>query len=162
MSSSCNARVWKLTTSDNQVFNVKENMAVMSETIKLMVENGVAGGEIPLPNVDGPTMAKIIEWWKMHTIYGINLNVDAETNRGELKAWEACFLDVDTHVLFDLIMATDYLNIHDLFERACQKAAQLFICKSPEDIRILFGIPNDFTPEEERRIHMENAWALEI
>jgi len=30
--------------------------------------------------------------------------------------------------------------------------------KSPEEIRQIFNIVNDFTPEEEEQIRMENEW----
>ena len=31
-------------------------------------------------------------------------------------------------------------------------------CKTPEEIRLRFNIPNDFTPEEEEEVRKENAW----
>lgn len=37
----------------------------------------------------------------------------------------------------------------------------LFKGKTPEEIRTLFNITNDFTPEEEENIRKENAWCEE-
>ena len=33
--------------------------------------------------------------------------------------------------------------------------------KNPQQIRDLFGLENDFTPEEEEQIRREMAWALD-
>jgi S-phase kinase-associated protein 1 len=34
-------------------------------------------------------------------------------------------------------------------------------CRSPEEIRRRFNVPNDFTPEEEEEVRRENAWCEE-
>jgi S-phase kinase-associated protein 1 len=33
--------------------------------------------------------------------------------------------------------------------------------KTPEEIRKIFNIENDFTPEEEEEVRRENQWAFE-
>ena len=33
--------------------------------------------------------------------------------------------------------------------------------KTPEEIRRIFNIKNDFTPEEEEEVRRENQWAFE-
>ena len=38
-----------------------------------------------------------------------------------------------------------------------QVAEYIKQCKTPEEIRLRFNIPNDFTPEEEE-VRKENAW----
>ncbi len=44
---------------------------------------------------------------------------------------------------------------------ARQVAEYIKQCKTPEEIRLRFNIPNDFTPEEEEEVRKENAWCEE-
>uniref|UniRef100_A0A7N2MDN7 Uncharacterized protein n=1 Tax=Quercus lobata TaxID=97700 RepID=A0A7N2MDN7_QUELO len=46
----------KLKSSDNKIFEVEEPVAVQSETIKSLVEDGCANNVIPLPNVESKTL----------------------------------------------------------------------------------------------------------
>lgn len=50
--------------------------------------------------------------------------------------------------------------VEDLLDSCCQKIASMIRGKSVEEIRKLFNIENDFTPEEEAEIREENSWAL--
>jgi S-phase kinase-associated protein 1 len=43
----------------------------------------------------------------------------------------------------------------------CRTVAGMIKGKSPEEIRKLFNIKNDFTPDEEAQIKRENEWAEE-
>ncbi|MCI92688.1 SKP1-like protein 1A-like, partial [Trifolium medium] len=67
----------------------------------------------------------------------------------ELKAWDADFINVDQATLFELILAANYLNIRSLLELTCQTAADMIKDKTVEEIRQIFQIVNDYSPEEE-------------
>uniref|UniRef100_A0A2N9GBD1 SKP1-like protein n=1 Tax=Fagus sylvatica TaxID=28930 RepID=A0A2N9GBD1_FAGSY len=56
----------KLKTWDDQIFEVEQNVAMHSETIKFMVEDECAENVIPLANVDGKTLALVLDWCKTH------------------------------------------------------------------------------------------------
>ncbi|MCO5586924.1 hypothetical protein L7F22_040868 [Adiantum nelumboides] len=88
----------------------------------------------------------------------------------EVKHWDADFLKVDQATLFDLILATNYLNIQSLLDLTCQFSLLDLTCqciadmikgKTPEEIRKTFNIKNDFTPEEEEEVRRGNQWAFE-
>ncbi|CAN0925024.1 SKP1-like protein 11 [Linum grandiflorum] len=71
-------------------------------------------------------------------------------------------------MLFDLILvsplslkAADYQNIKELLDLTCQKAAHTIFGKTTEEMRKIFNIKNDFTPEEEGNIRIENRWAYQ-
>jgi len=52
-------------------------------------------------------------------------------------------------MLFEIVMAANYLDIKPLLELSCAKVASLIKGKSVQEIRQFFNIENDFTPEEE-------------
>jgi S-phase kinase-associated protein 1 len=64
--------------------------------------------------------------------------------------FDAKFIDIeDLEVIFEIIMAANYLDIKSLLDLSCAKIATLIRGKTPEEIRKTFNIVNDFTPEEE-------------
>lgn len=64
--------------------------------------------------------------------------------------FDSKFIDIDDlEVVFDIIMAANYLDIKSLLDLSCAKIATLIRGKTPEEIRKTFNIVNDFTPEEE-------------
>lgn len=54
-----------------------------------------------------------------------------------------------------LMQAANYREIKNLLDLICQTLANMMIRKSPEEIREMYGMENDFTPEEEE-IRKEN------
>ena len=56
---------------------------------------------------------------------------------------------MDIETLYETILAANYLNIRDLLELGSAQVAALMRGKSIEEIRTMFNIVNDFTPEEE-------------
>ena len=60
--------------------------------------------------------------------------------------------------LLDVIEAANYLNIEDLLNLTCKTVGNMMSGKSPEQIREIFGIENDYTPEEEEQLRKEIAW----
>ncbi|CAI0413096.1 unnamed protein product [Linum tenue] len=144
-----------LKSSDGESFEVEEAVAMQSQTIKHMIEDGCAGDGIPIPNVTGAILAKVLEFCKKHQHHAPD--PDAE----ELKKWDAEFAKVGQDTLYDLLMAANYLNIKDLLDLICQTVADIIKGKKPEEIRSYFKIKNDFTKEEEEEIRRENQWAFE-
>jgi S-phase kinase-associated protein 1 len=153
MSSSKSNNIVKLKSSDNKTFDVEEAVAVQSETLKNMVDDGCANDTIPLPNVNGKILEMVLGWCKKH--------VDETVTGDELNKYEVDFLDLDQEVLYGLLMAANFLNVKGLLDRVLQRVADMIKGKQPEEIRRIFNIKNDFTPEEEEEIRLENAWAFE-
>ncbi|XP_050233936.1 SKP1-like protein 1B [Mercurialis annua] len=143
-----------LKASDGETFEVEQTVASVSETIKLMIEDGCAGDVIPVPNVTGKILSLVIEYAEKH-------NGTADANE-DIKRWDSDFIKVDQNVLFDLIMAANYLNMKGLLELTCQTVADMIKGKTPEEIRKTFNIVNDFTKEEEAEIRRENQWAFDF
>ncbi|TXG64748.1 hypothetical protein EZV62_011742 [Acer yangbiense] len=155
-----------LRSSDGETFEVEEAVALESQTIKHMVEDDCANNEIPLPNVSSSVLSKVIEYCKKHIDSGSNSKSDYKSNKkptddDDITAWDADFVKVDQNTLFDLILAANYLDIKGLLDLTCQTVADMIKGKTPEEIRSMFNIKNDFTPEEEEEVRRENQWAFE-
>lgn len=98
----------------------------------------------------------------------------------DISEWDQKFITVDQEMLFEIILAANYLDIKPLLwvnpialsictehrssfsDVGCKTVANMIKGKTPEEIRKLFNIVNDFTPEEEVRncnlIH--NLWLI--
>jgi len=156
----------KLESSDEQVFDVPREIAEMSVTVKHMLDDVDADSDapIPLPNVTGKILAKVIEWAKYH-----HSNPDPpsdekkdEKRTDDIIPWDKEFCDVDQPTLFELILAANYLDIKPLLDLTCKTVANMIKGKTPEEIRKTFNIKNDFTPEEEEQIRKENEWCMDL
>ncbi|CAA0831064.1 SKP1-like protein 1A [Striga hermonthica] len=153
-----------LRSSDGEVFEVEESVAVESQTIKHMIEDECADNVIPLPNVTGKILSKVIEYCRRHVDAAAASATKADDKPSpddDIKNFDADFVKVDQATLFDLILAANYLNIKSLLDLTCQTVADMIKGKTPEEIRKTFNIKNDFTPEEEEEVRRENQWAFE-
>jgi S-phase kinase-associated protein 1 len=159
-----------LRSSDGEEFEIEEDVAIQSQTILHMIEDGCADSTIPLPNVDSKILSMVIEYCKKHvqeeaaaaTKEAAGASpADSIKNMEELKTFDAKFVQVDQATLFALILAANYLDIKGLFDLTCQTVADMMKDKTPEQICEMFNIKNDFTPEEEAEIRKENQWAFE-
>ncbi|CAF2065107.1 unnamed protein product [Brassica oleracea var. botrytis] len=154
-----------LKSSDNESFEVDEAVARESQTLAHMVEDDCTDNGIPLPNVTGKILAKVIEYCKKH-VDAAAAKTEAAADGGassddDLKAWDAEFMKIDQATLFELILAANYLNIKNLLDLTCQTVADMIKGKTPDEIRTTFNIKNDFSPEEEEEVRRENQWAFE-
>jgi S-phase kinase-associated protein 1 len=158
----------KLISSDLQTFEVDENVAMMSTTVKNLIDD-TCDVDVPLPNVEGRILAKVIEYCKYHHASdsskldgpSTSSQKPAENKEDADKKWDAEFLKVDQATLFHLILAANYMNVKGLLDLTCQTVAGMIKGKTPEEIRKTFNIKNDFTPEEEEEVRRENQWAFD-
>ena len=95
-----------LKSSDGELFEVDQDVAMESQTIKHMIEDDCAESGIPLPNVNSKILAKVIEYCKKHvesSAKGSN-SADDKAVDEKIKSWDAEFVNVDQATLFDLIL----------------------------------------------------------
>ncbi|EKM55159.1 uncharacterized protein PHACADRAFT_255585 [Phanerochaete carnosa HHB-10118-sp] len=154
-----------LVTSDNEQFVVDKEVAERSVLIKNMLEDvGESDQPIPLPNVSSSVLKKVLEYCEHHRSDPLpttdsSENDDARKRTTDISEWDQKFITVDQEMLFEIILAANYLDIKPLLDVGCKTVANMIKGKTPEEIRKLFNIVNDFTPEEEAQIKKENEWA---
>ena len=99
-----------------------------------------------------------------HKVHGAPVAVSEEAEllarfTEDIPDWDQKFLlGLDQSSLLRLIQAADYLNIKKLFSYGCKVVADSLKGKSCETIRALYGIENDFTPDEESALRRQTAW----
>lgn len=171
-----------ITTSDGVNMQVERPVAERSILIKNLLEDlgGESDESIPIPNVcqvpvhAAPTtpanraqvneavMKKVLEWCTHHKNDPPATQDDDSDSRKkstDIDEWDQKFMQVDQEMLFEIILAANYLDIKALLDVGCKTVANMIKGKSPDEIRKTFNIQNDFTPEEEEQIRRENEWA---
>jgi S-phase kinase-associated protein 1 len=159
----------KLQSNEGDIFTVDLKTAKMSNTVKTMLEDlgfddSKKDETVPLPRVSSDILKLIIDWSTHHKdekVYENNNDDYKERRIDDIPKWDVDFLKVDQSTLFEIILAASYLDINDLLEVGCQTVANMMKGKTPEEIRKIFNIENDLTPEEEDEIRKENEWCEE-
>eukprot|EP00696_Hemimastix_kukwesjijk_P011623 gnl/Hemi2/24577_TR8268_c0_g1_i1.p1 gnl/Hemi2/24577_TR8268_c0_g1~~gnl/Hemi2/24577_TR8268_c0_g1_i1.p1 ORF type:complete len:164 (+),score=59.02 gnl/Hemi2/24577_TR8268_c0_g1_i1:117-608(+) len=153
-SSSSTSRTVKLVSKTNEAFEVAESVAIQSVTVKNFLEGATEEEEavIPLPNVESEILTKVIEYLRWHHDHKDAPDKDKE-------AFDRDFIKVEMGPLFDLILASNYMDIKPLLDLTTKTVQGMLRDKTAEEIRHTFMIPNDFTPEEEEEVRREYAWA---
>jgi len=150
-------------SSDGVEKTVARDVAERSVLIKNMLEDCVEIDQaIPIPNVNGSVLTKVIEWCEHHKndpTPTADDETDSRKKSTDIEEWDQKFMQVDQEMLFEIILAANYLDIKPLLDVGCKTVANMIKGKSPEEIRKTFNIQNDFTPEEEDQIRRENEWA---
>ncbi|CAE6951530.1 Skp1 [Symbiodinium sp. CCMP2456] len=172
----------KLKSSQGEIFEVDPEEMCQSP---VCADSGT-DEEIPLPNVKTAILSKVqplvcsgtgmaasaecqvIDYCKYHKDnppeeIGKPLK---STNLVEcgVSEWDSEYVNIEqeahyaAYVLFELILAANYLDIKSLLDLTCAKVASMIKGKNTEEIRKQFNIVNDFTPEEEAQVREENRW----
>lgn len=110
---------------------------------------------IPLPKVNGKTLSKLLQWCEYHKEDPIPTEKEMEENKiktDNIPCWDEDFLNMDLNMLFEVILAANYLDIRGLLDVSSKTVANMIKGKTPEQIRQTFDIQNDFTPDEEEQV----------
>ncbi|KAF2231960.1 sulfur metabolism negative regulator SconC [Viridothelium virens] len=152
-----------LNSSDGVDIPVDKEVATRSVLIRNLLEDlGDTGEPIPILNVNEAVLKKVLEWCEQHKKDPPATNEDDSDSRKkttDIDEWDQKFMQVDQEMLFEIILAANYLDIKALLDVGCKTVANMIKGKSPEEIRKTFNIQNDFTPDEEDQIRRENEWA---
>ena len=153
-----------LATMDGETMQVEKEIAMKSVLIRGIVEDSGVEDDVPLPSIKKPILEKVINYCKhIHANPPPEIDKPLRSNNlnDVVSDWYADFVNLDQEVLFELILAANFLDIKSLLELACAKVASMIKGMSIQETRKFFNIENDFSPEEEAQIMDENKWAEE-
>ena len=158
-------------SSDHERFQIRRAIAEMSMTLKHMLEDLAESGaststststSIPIPNIKGSVLKRVIEYCDHFydhpdetTSFRKGGTVDS------FSSWDTTFtneLKQDLWILFETILAANFLDIKSLLELTCRTVAGLIKGKTPEEICKTFNIKRDFTEEELEQVRKDNPW----
>ncbi|XP_026451852.1 SKP1-like protein 1 [Papaver somniferum] len=131
-----------LISSDEQNFNIQENIAFQSRTLTAMIAADNHDNTeilIPLTNVTGTILAKVIEYCNKHAADD-GCITDVE------KDWDVEFVNVDAATLTHLTKAASFLKIKSLQNLTLQKVSEMIRYRTTGEILNLF--PDLFRVEE--------------
>ena len=166
----------RVSTREGKVHNVPVQIAICSRVISTLLQDlaPLSSSDsdqtqqspiIPLSTLDAIDFAHVLEWCRYYVEKDRRHEFCVQAHPA-LSDWERAFFHrlstTSNHHhdnLFQLIMAANFLDIPELLDRGCKYVAELARGKSAAEMRDLFGLVNDFSPEEEQRIHRENAWS---
>jgi len=94
-------------------------------------------------------LKEIIQFLNKHNDFKNN-NIDSDC----IIRWNYKFFDLTDDILFQIIEASNFLDINHLFELACNEVANIIKkCNTVNNIRKRFNIKDDITREEKEEIY---------
>ena len=103
--------LYKLESSDGVIFTVDSAAVNQMVTIQTMIDHEDEDSDevTPVPTVRAEILEKIIQWTEYHKI--------GKTNE---IAWYTQYFDFDLRKKFEIIIASDYLEVHRLLNETCR------------------------------------------
>uniref|UniRef100_A0A915DYC8 Skp1-related protein n=1 Tax=Ditylenchus dipsaci TaxID=166011 RepID=A0A915DYC8_9BILA len=160
-------------TKDNEVLGVPLEWLHQSKTFKTMSEDmGLDLNDLnlvfPVSALTTATFQKCMEWCQHHIgVPDAEFTKDPVLNQGiwfEMNDQEKQFFKIDFKELEKLVIAANYLDIKSLYLYSCQvltaKLMELQDEKHHDELRKLFELTDDYTPEEKEKIKKENVYSL--
>ena len=152
-----------LVSNDGVKKEISKKAAQKSLLIKNAIEDYQDNEEVPLTNVKGQILDKVIEY--LNHYENEEPKQIKEPLEGEFKdcvdEWDCKFIDIELDLIFEIIIAANYMNIDSLLKLACARVAGHCSGKKTEELRKMFNIENDFTPEELKEIDEESKYCTE-
>eukprot|EP00456_Euglypha_rotunda_P009624 TRINITY_DN12227_c0_g1_i6.p1 TRINITY_DN12227_c0_g1~~TRINITY_DN12227_c0_g1_i6.p1 ORF type:complete len:143 (+),score=25.37 TRINITY_DN12227_c0_g1_i6:143-571(+) len=131
----------------------------MSKLIKTTLEGDKDAKEVNLYHIEGPIVAKVIDWMKHHVKHPPpkieKPLVSSDLKECGVEPFDIKFVDTDQETMFKLLLAANYMDVTDLLYLVCAKVASLMKGKTPDQIRKTFNIRSDSTPEIGRAVQQE-------
>jgi len=132
----------RLTSKDKKEFKVERKHAFISTLVKTSLENDDKADEVPIPGVTGAILELVVNYMKEHK--GVEPPIIEKPLRSKVMKdvcphkWDADYIDKigDTRqMLYDLILAANYMDIKSLLHLGCAKVASLIKGQPLEKIK---------------------------
>ena len=145
-----------LQSSDGEIFKIDAEIAKKSVFLEVMlerwmnIEEGRENVARHLP-FNAEILKKVFQWAEYHKDDppALENEKNKEMRTDDISSWDYDFLKVDQGIIFDVILAANFLDIKGLLDVTCKSVANMMKGKSADEIRKMFNIQNDFASHEE-------------
>jgi S-phase kinase-associated protein 1 len=139
-------------SSDGQNITIDEKSAKRSNLLNGVLLDFKEDSEVPTPSVRGEVIKKVVEYLT-HYMESEPKKIPKplpSTNLLDVTdEWDVTFINsLDLDFTYEIVNAANYMEINSLLDLACAKLAALMTGRTEEEIREMFNIENDLSPEE--------------
>lgn len=150
-------------------FKMRERLVKLSDTWLGMLEiPGMEAAPEVLITIEYAKSPELLEKYKEYCefmttgAFPMEERKEGKRIETELTKWEKDYIaSMSQEMLFELVLLSNFLSNLPMLEALTCGVAGLLRGKSPEEIRKIFQIRNDFTKEEEEKINKENQFIEE-
>ena len=162
-------QVITLKSKDSKEFKVNSKFLIKySGLIKTIIDNDDYEDEkinesIPLANVNGKCLEKIIQFLKNYTDDPFE-KIEKPLKSDKLeeiinKKWCIDFLkQLNQPDLFEMTLAANYMDISPLLDLTCAYVASMIKGKTPEEIKKTFDIEEEFTDDDKEHMGLKKRY----
>uniref|UniRef100_A0A1I7UR11 Skp1-related protein n=1 Tax=Caenorhabditis tropicalis TaxID=1561998 RepID=A0A1I7UR11_9PELO len=136
---------------------MSETMNAMLGTNPMTAEDVEKNEAIPINNIKAEILELVFKWCEEHKGEPIPVDDDTVPKNVTIPAFDEELMKIDNDRLFHLICAANYLNVKGLLNVSCKKVALMAKGKSPEELRVIYGIPTDEEDEAAAKVAKEEA-----
>jgi len=155
----------RLQSKDGEFFEVPLQVGKMSGLIKESIDDEDEQDnvpEIPIPNVSSDILKRVIDFCKHYSLEEEMTPIQTPLRSPKLEElvqeWYANFVKVPKNTLFDLVAAANFMDIKPLLDLTCLAVSILIKGKSAGELREMFNISAELTPEEQAQIQRDQHW----
>ena len=147
---------------EGDVYEVALPAARMSKLVMYSIDGGNEESpisDLPLPSVQGIVLAKVIAYcqhYQTEPMTEIIAPLPSVKLEEIVQQWYCDFVKIENVMLFKLIAAANYMNIQPLLDLLTLAVSMTIKGKSADEIRKIFSVSNDFSPEDEAQVSEEN------
>ena len=139
-----------LISTDGIKESISQKAAIRSNYIKMVLDINPDSIEIPL-KINGSMLKKIKEYLEHYeNIEPFEIEKPLPTNNLKecVNEWDYNYINIDLEEVFELINASNYMDIESLLDLTTAKISSMSKGKSQQEIRNMFNIQCDLTEEE--------------
>jgi S-phase kinase-associated protein 1 len=149
-----------LETYDKHMIKIQKSIAKESTVINMMIEDIVDENAIvPLANkaCTLSIIQLVVKYMKKHTEFE-----KEQTANNVVTEFDNEFQDQPDEIIFQIILAANFLDVKNLLELMCKKIAEeLKKCKTTEDVRNRFNIRQEYTQADVKEVENAHTWVYE-